>query len=87
MNDDIFGENQTPEDKFFEILCAMNKDVVRNQLTALFQKLVYLENMVDDEDIDRKVLSFQIENQTQMDQMIQNLYLHITADMLGQHES
>jgi len=86
MNDDIFGENHTPEDKFFEILCTMNKDVVRNKLSSLFQRLVYLENFAGDEDIDKKVRSFQFENAAQMEQMLQNLYLHITADMIGQHE-
>ncbi|MDQ1341107.1 MAG: hypothetical protein QG567_2265 [Campylobacterota bacterium] len=86
MNDDIFGENQTPEDKFFQILCSMNKDVVRNELAKLFEKLVVLEKLSDDVDVEKKIRAYKYENAQQLERMLQNLYLHITADMIAQHE-
>lgn len=86
MTDDIFGFSHSPEDKFYEILCTMNKDVVRNQLHELFKRMVILEEMLDDEDLDKKVKSFEHSNPQAMEQLMQNLYLHITANMIGQHE-
>lgn len=88
MFDDIFGTDQTPEDKFYEILCTMNSDVVRNQLHELFKRLAVVEEMLgeDEEELDKKVKIFEHSNPQQMDQMMQNLYLHITANMIGQHE-
>ena len=86
MTDDIFGFDQTPEDKFYEILCTMNKDVVRHHLHELFKRMVILEEMVDDEELDKKVRSFEHSNPQAMEQLMQNLYLHITANMIGQHE-
>jgi hypothetical protein len=86
MNDDIFGFDQTPEDKFYEVLCTMNKNVVRNELHELFKRLAILEEMVGEEDLDKKVKTYEYSNPQQMEQMMQNLYLHITANMIGQHE-
>ena len=88
MIDDIFGMDQTPEDKFYDILCTMNKDIVRHQISELFKRLAYLEEMAgeDDEDLAKKVKIFEHSNPQQMEQLMQNLYLHITANMIGQHE-
>jgi len=88
MIDDIFGMDQTPEDKFFEILCTMNKDIVRHQISGLFKRLAYLEEIVgeDEDELVKKVKIFEHSNPEQMEQMMHNLYLHITANMIGQHE-
>ncbi len=86
MTDDIFGFDQTPEDKFYEILCTMNKNVVRNELHELFKRMAILEEMVDEEELEKKVRTFEHTNPQQMEQMMQNLYLHVTANMIGQHE-
>jgi hypothetical protein len=64
----------------------MNKNVVRKELHELFKRLAILEEMVDEEELDKKVKIFEHSDLNKMDQMMQNLYLHITANMIGQHE-
>lgn len=86
LNDDIFGFNQTPEDKFYEILCTMNKNIMRDEMHALFKRMVVMEEMLNDEDLDKKVLAFEYGDQQKMEQLMQNFYLHVTANMIGQHE-
>ncbi len=86
INDDIFGFNQTPEDKFYEILCTMNRNVVRNELSALFKRLAVLEEMMDDASLEGKVLAYEHTDPAKMEQLMQNFYLHVTANMIGQHE-
>jgi hypothetical protein len=64
----------------------MNKDVVRNELSTLFKRLAILEEMLDDEALDKKVRSFEHTEPERMEALLHGLYLHVTANMIGQHE-
>jgi len=84
--DDIFGFNITPRDKFYQILYTMNKDIVRNELDDIFKRLAVLESMFDESEIMQKIAEYEAENFDKLEQSMQDIYLDIMSKMIGQHE-
>jgi len=84
---DFFEGQGKPEDRFYELLHTMNKDVVNNEINQIITRLCALEMLLHErEDLDREVKVLEIEEADALEAARQNHYLHHMANMVSQHE-
>ena len=85
-DEDVFGFNLTPKEKFYQILHTMNKDVVQNELNEVFKKVAMLDMLFSEEEIEEKLQMCEFEKEKDFENSLQGLYIDVMAKMLGQHE-
>ena len=85
-DEDVFGFNSTPKEKFYQILHTMNKDVVQNELNEVFKKVAMLDMLFSEEEIEEKLQMCEFEKEKDFENSLQGLYIDVMAKMLGQHE-
>jgi hypothetical protein len=85
-DEDVFGFNLTPKEKFYQILHTMNKDVVQNELNEVFKKVAMLDMLFSEEEIEEKLRMCEFEKEKDFENSLQGLYIDVMAKMLGQHE-
>jgi hypothetical protein len=87
---DNFDFDKTPEDKFYEQLHIMNKDIVRGELSSVIDRVVALEVLLNElglgeDEIEKRAKAIMYSNEN-IDNLRQSYYLHLSANMIGQHE-
>jgi len=85
-DEDVFGFNLTPKEKFYQILHTMNKDVVQNELNEVFKKVAMLDMLFSEEEIEEKLRQCEFENAKEFEESLQGLYIDVMSKMLAQHE-
>ena len=73
MDYDIFS--QSPREKFFDILFNANKNLVENELEKTFEKF-----------IETAQNSFISQNQTLINERLNDIYIGLSGDILSQNE-
>ncbi len=87
-DDNLFGGS--PEKKYFDIIFNASKGLVENQLRGNIERIVIMEKMLEelleDENIERRVKSYIIENPDEVENMVVNRYIVDVGDILTQNE-
>jgi len=87
--DDIFGG--TPRSKFWDIVNQASDDLVKDQFDAIFQRFavmeVMLRNHYSDEEIDRIIKSYPLQNDMEIENHKKSLYIEFTGDIVCRLDS
>ncbi len=88
-DDDLFGG--TPEKKYFDIIFNANRGLVEDALTKNLQRMMILESLLEerlqeDEDLEKMVLSYRMNNQDRVEDDLKNAYIAGMGDILTQNE-
>lgn len=86
MNDDLF--DQSPQEKFYEILFHANQDAVTKEVESLIERLAALEMLHDansEEELDAKLAHIQFDQSEQFAAKKEGLYLHYMSNILSQN--
>ena len=85
MDYDIFS--QSPREKFFEILFNANKNLVENELEKTFEKFIAMSEFCEKNGFDEMAQnSFISQNQTLIDERLNDIYIGLSGDILSQNE-
>ena len=85
MNYDIFS--QSPREKFFEILFSANKNLVENELEKTFEKFIAMSEFCEKNGFDEIAQnSFISQNQTLINERLNDIYIGLSGDILSQNE-
>jgi hypothetical protein len=85
----FFDENETgtPKDKYYETIPVINagvyEEVLGNELDRMIAMEVLLEN---DEDLEKKIRSIVYGELDKMEELRQNKYMELMAQMMTRHE-
>lgn len=83
--DDIFGGQ--PRNKFFDIVYNANRNIVENELEALFCELVALRELAESSGITQaQIDSFKALNPEVIEGGLNDIYIDITGKILTQNE-
>ncbi|EEF12879.1 hypothetical protein CAMRE0001_3017 [Campylobacter rectus RM3267] len=85
MDYDIFS--QSPREKFFEILFNANKNLVENELEKTFEKFIAMSEFCEKNGFDEIAQnSFISQNQTLVNERLNDIYIGLSGDILSQNE-
>lgn len=85
MKYDIFS--QSPREKFFEILFNANKNLVENELEKTFEKFIAMSEFCEKNGFDEMAQnSFISQNQTLINERLNDIYIGLSGDILSQNE-
>lgn len=85
MDYDIFS--QSPREKFFEILFNANKNLVENELEKTFEKFIAMSEFCEKNGFDETAQnSFISQNQTLINECLNDIYIGLSGDILSQNE-
>ena len=85
MDYDIFS--QSPREKFFEILFNANKNLVENEIEKTFEKFIAMSEFCEKNGFDETAQnSFISQNQTLINERINDIYIGLSGDILSQNE-
>jgi len=89
MFDRLFDE-VSPEDRFFEILDVANKNLVKDELSNLIEKLAVCEILLEKhgvEELDNySTKSFVLENEDKVTAVKNNIYIHSMGEIVSRNE-
>lgn len=87
--DDIFGG--TPKSKFWDIVNQASNDLVKDQFDSIFERFaimeVMLRNHYSDEEIDRTIQSYPLENSLELENHKKSLYIEFTGNIVCRLDS
>ena len=85
MDYDIFS--QSPREKFFDILFNANKNLVENELEKTFEKFIAMSEFCEKNGFDEAAQnSFISQNQTLINERLNDIYIGLSGDILSQNE-
>ena len=85
MDYDIFS--QSPREKVFEILFNANKNLVENELEKTFEKFIAMSEFCEKNGFDEIAQnSFISQNQTLVNERLNDIYIGLSGDILSQNE-
>ncbi|WP_169753440.1 DUF2018 family protein [Campylobacter mucosalis] len=79
---DIF--NSTPREKFYEILQNANRNLVADEIDAILQKFIAMSMILEQNN--PNLQSFINENLDQIYSSLDDMYLHISGEILSKNE-
>ncbi|QCD44896.1 DUF2018 family protein [Campylobacter mucosalis] len=79
---DIF--NSTPREKFYEILQNANRNLVADEIDVILQKFIAMSMIL--EQTNPNLQSFINENLDQIYSSLDDMYLHISGEILSKNE-
>jgi hypothetical protein len=90
-DDDLFGG--TPEKKYFDIMFNANRNLVEHYMKTNLEKIAVMEEMLEkhldlapDEDVDLHIRRHVVNNQTEVDALVTNLFIVDMGNILTQNE-
>ena len=79
--------SQSPREKFFEILFNANKNLVENELEKTFEKFIAMSEFCEKNGFDEMAQnSFISQNQTLINERLNDIYIGLSGDILSQNE-
>ena len=87
--ENIFGG--TPKSKFWDIANQASDDLVKDEFDKIIGKYAmmetFLEDIIGDEDLERKMATYQIENSMELEHRKKSLYVAFTGDIVCRLDS
>ncbi|MRJ06029.1 MAG: DUF2018 domain-containing protein [Epsilonproteobacteria bacterium] len=86
---DFFDENKTPADKFFEILYHANRNLVREELENLIERMAVLEVLAEEcfgDDLEQKIMETRFSKSDQVEGAKEDIYIHTMSQILTKNE-
>jgi hypothetical protein len=88
-DDELFGG--TPQKKYFDIIFNANRNLVEHALTENLKRMSILESLLEERleegaDIDQMILTYAMNNQTKVEDDLNNAYIHGMGDILTKNE-
>lgn len=88
MFDELF--EGTPEDRYFDILFTANRNLVKDELINLIEKLAVCEILLEKHGVDSMevadVKGYILDNQDRVDSVKNNIYMHSMTEIISKNE-
>jgi len=89
FNDEDEFMHSSPREKFYEIAFTANNDVVRNEFDKMFEQLVVMEALLEEqygETLEKKIKEYQYNNLDEVSHGVQSIYIAKMGDIVSQSE-
>jgi hypothetical protein len=89
FNDEDEFMHSSPREKFYEIAFTANNDVVRNEFDKMFERLVVMETLLEEQygdSLENKIKEYQYNNLDEVAHSVQSIYIEKMGDIVSQSE-